>query len=205
MENSAKLHWEKVYETKSPAEVSWTQDMPTTSLDFIHSFDLPKTASIIDVGGGESMLVDHLLEEGFKNITVLDISAKALEKAKQRLGEEADKVNWVVNDITCYEPENKFDLWHDRATFHFLTSKEQVKKYINIVERFVQGYLIIATFSDSGPKKCSGLDIHQYNEETLDALLQNNFSKLHCKREDHLTPFNTKQNFLYCSFKRRNK
>jgi trans-aconitate methyltransferase len=205
MSNSAKQHWEKVYETKSPEEVSWTQAIPQTSLDFIHSFQLPKTASIIDVGGGDSKLVDHLLEEGFENITVLDISAKALDKAKQRLGEKANKVNWIVSDIISYDPENSFYVWHDRAAFHFLTQKEDAEKYIKLVQKIVTGYLIIATFSDSGPKKCSGLNVHQYNEETLEALLKNGFQKLRCIREDHLTPFNTTQNFLFCSFKKRSK
>jgi len=203
MSNLVKQHWEKVYETKSPGEVSWTQTVPQTSLDLIHSFQLSKAARIIDVGGGDSKLVDHLLAEGFEDITVLDISAKALDKAKQRLGERADKVKWIVSDITSFEPENSFEVWHDRAAFHFLTTKEQVEKYISIVHRFVTSYLIIATFSDAGPKKCSGLDIQQYNEETLDALFQKDFLKLNCIRQDHLTPFNTVQNFLYCAFKRK--
>ena len=202
MSASAKKHWETVYETKNAGEVSWTQEIPKTSLDFIHSFNLAKTAKLIDIGGGDSKLVDFLLEEGFEDITVLDISAKALEKAKQRLGDLAGKVKWVVNDITEFEPPTTFDLWHDRATFHFLTNKDQITRYMNTARKAVKGYLTIGTFSDNGPKKCSGLDIKQYNEQTLTAELQNGFDKIRCITEDHITPFNTTQNFLFCSFKR---
>jgi cyclopropane fatty-acyl-phospholipid synthase-like methyltransferase len=202
MNNKTKKHWETVYETKSPDQVSWTQEVPKTSLDFIHSFGLAKTAKLIDVGGGDSKLVDYLLDEGFENITVLDISTKALEKAKQRLGDKAKKVNWIVSDITDFKPNTIFDVWHDRATFHFLTSKEQVTKYMNTARKAVNGYLTIGTFSYSGPKKCSGLNTKQYNEETLAAELQNGFDKIRCVTEDHVTPFDTTQNFLFCSFKR---
>ena len=158
---------------------------------------------MIDIGGGDSKLVDFLLDEGFEDITVLDISAKALEKAKQRLGDLADKVKWIVSDITEFEPTTTFDLWHDRATFHFLTNKEQITRYMNTARKAVKGYLTIGTFSDNGPKKCSGLDIKQYNEQTLTAELQNGFDKIRCITEDHITPFNKTQNFLFCSFKRR--
>jgi SAM-dependent methyltransferase len=188
---------------KQANELSWTQNVPKTSLDFIHSFRLEKTAKIIDIGGGDSKLVDHLLEEGFENITVLDISEKALEKAKQRLGDKAQKINWIVSDITGYEPDIIFDLWHDRATFHFLTTKEQIQKYIQTARKAVRGYLTIGTFSTNGPGKCSGLDIRQYSEETLTTELQNGFEKIQCITEDHITPFQTTQNFLFCSFKRQ--
>ena len=200
---SQKEHWEKVYAAKQPNEVSWTQEIPKTSLAFIHSFNLPKTAKIIDVGGGDSKLVDHLLEEGFTDITVLDISANAIERAKKRLGNKGQQVKWIVRDIIEFEPGSDFDLWHDRATFHFLTTSEQVTKYANIAKRWVKGYLIISTFSKSGPKKCSGLDIKQYSEENLTDEFKNEFEKIECVTEDHITPFNTIQNFLFCSFKRR--
>jgi Methyltransferase domain len=202
MNITRKNHWETVYETKNPDQVSWTQEVPKTSLDFIHSFGLAKTAKIIDIGGGDSKLVDYLLDEGFENITVLDISAIALNKAKQRLGHKAKKVNWVVSDITEFKPNTTFDVWHDRATFHFLTTAEQIATYTNIARHAVTGYLTIGTFSNNGPQKCSGLDIKQYNEETLATELQNGFCKLRCVVEDHTTPFNTTQNFLFCSFKR---
>ena len=199
---SQKEHWEKVYTAKQPNEVSWTQEIPKTSLAFIHSFNLPKTAKIIDVGGGDSKLVDHLLEEGFTDITVLDISANAIERAKKRLGDKSQKVKWVVSDITEFEPGYYFDVWHDRATFHFLTTSEQVIKYADIAKSCVNDYLIIGTFSQSGPKKCSGLGIKQYDEESLTGEFKNEFERIRCVTEDHITPFNTIQNFLFCSFKR---
>ncbi|MBU7571309.1 MAG: class I SAM-dependent methyltransferase [Flavobacterium sp.] len=202
MDTKNKEHWEAVYQNKGPEEVSWTQEIPKTSLNFIHSFNLDKSAKIIDIGGGDSKLVDFLLDEGFENISVLDISAKALEKAKLRLGNRSEKVNWIVSDILDFKPDTTFDVWHDRAAFHFLTTKEQVEKYIEIAQSAVSGYLTIGTFSENGPKKCSGLDIKQYSEETLHTVLKNRFEKLHCIYEDHKTPFNTTQNFLFCSFKR---
>lgn len=195
-------HWNKIYATKQPNEVSWTQEIPTTSLDFIHSFGLPKTAKIIDVGGGESKLVDYLLNEGYENITVLDISKNALDKAKKRLGNKAEKVNWVVSDVTEFKPTTYYDIWHDRATFHFLTTSEQVSKYLDTARNHVNGYMTIGTFSTAGPTKCSGLNIKQYDEQTLTSELENGFEKLKCITEDHTTPFNTTQNFLFCSFKR---
>ncbi|WP_298351797.1 class I SAM-dependent methyltransferase [Runella sp.] len=198
-----KNHWETVYETKNPDQVSWTQDVPTTSLDFIHSFKLPKTAKIIDIGGGDSKLVDFLVNEGFENVTVLDISAKALDKAKKRLGENAKKINWVVSDITDFEPNTTFDVWHDRATFHFLTTTEQVAKYMETARKSVNGFLTIGTFSENGPTKCSGLTIKQYTEDSLTTELKNGFEKIRCLTEDHTTPFQTTQNFLFCSFKRQ--
>ena len=203
MQNSIKKHWEIVYTTKDPNEVSWTQEVPKTSLDFIHSFGLPKSAKIIDIGGGDSKLVDYLLDEGFENITVLDISSKALDKAKQRLGNKANKVNWVVSDIIEFRSDTTFDIWHDRATFHFLTTNAQVEKYMETARNSVSGFLTIGTFSNNGPEKCSGLAIKQYNEETLTSELQNGFAKIRCVTEDHTTPFDTKQNFLFCSFKRQ--
>lgn len=198
-----KYHWETVYETKNPDQVSWTQEVPKISLDFIHSFGLTKKSKIIDIGGGDSKLVDYLLDEGYENITVLDISSKALQKAQNRLGDNAKKINWIVSDITEFEPATTYDIWHDRATFHFLTTSEQVSKYMKTARKSVNGYLTIGTFSENGPTKCSGLDIKQYNEETLTKELNNGFDKIRCVTEDHLTPFNTIQNFLFCSFKRQ--
>jgi len=198
----ASQYWDKIYTIKQPDEVSWTQEIPQTSLDFIHSFGLKKTAKIIDIGGGDSKLVDFLIAEGFENITVLDISVKALERAKQRLGSKSKTVNWVVSDITEFQPDRVFDVWHDRATFHFLTTSEQVEKYMDAARKSVSGYLTIGTFSENGPEKCSGLAIKQYSEETLTTELQNGFNKLRCVTEDHITPFDTTQNFLFCSFKR---
>ncbi len=197
-----KQHWETVYQTKQANEVSWTQETPQTSLDFIRSLNLPKSASIIDIGGGDSKLVDFLLDEGYENLTVLDISATALERAKARLGERAEKVNWIVADITDFKPDTSYDVWHDRAAFHFLTENEQIEKYLNIVHAAVTGFLLIGTFSEDGPKKCSGLEIKQYSGTSLENVFKRDFTKIACKKEDHITPFNTKQNFTFCSFKR---
>lgn len=202
MDKKHQKHWDTVYETKNPDQVSWTQDIPTTSLEFIHSYGLDKTAKIIDIGGGSSKLVDYLLDEGFENITVLDISAKALEKTQERLGDKAHKINWIVADITEFKPDTTFDVWHDRATFHFLTTKDEIEKYMITARKSVNGYLTIGTFSENGPEKCSGLPIKQYNEMTLTSELKNGFDKIRCITEDHTTPFGTTQNFLFCSFKR---
>lgn len=198
-----KNHWENVYETKNPDQVSWTQKKPQTSLDFILSSGLGKDASIIDIGGGDSKLVDFLLEEGYENITVLDISAKSLEKAKKRLGDAAVKVKWIVTDITAFEPTETYDIWHDRAAFHFLTTSEQVSKYIDIAEKNVNNLMILGTFSKNGPTKCSGLDIQQYDEESLSEKFEKSFKKVNCITEDHTTPFDTVQNFVFCSFKKQ--
>lgn len=203
MESDRKKHWDTIYETKEPNQVGWTQEIPKTSLDFIKSFGLTKDANIIDVGGGDSSLVDYLLDEGFENISVLDISAKSLDKAKKRLGDKAEKINWIVCDITEFKPDISYDIWHDRASFHFLISSQQIAKYMKIARKFVKGYLTIGTFSENGPEKCSGLKIKQYTEETLAAELKNGFEKVKCIREDHITPFDTIQNFLFCSFKKQ--
>jgi len=197
-----KNHWENVYETKNPKQVSWTQKKPQTSLDFIKSSGLGKEAKIIDIGGGDSNLVDFLLEEGYENITVLDISAKALEKAQKRLGDSASKVKWIVTDITAFEPAETYDIWHDRAAFHFLTTPEQVSKYIDIAEKNVNNFIILGTFSKNGPTKCSGLYIQQYDEESLSEKFKESFEKIKCITEDHITPFETVQNFVFCSFKK---
>ncbi len=202
MENSIKKHWETVYETKNPEQVSWTQEIPRTSLNFIHSFGLDKKAKIIDIGGGDSKLVDFLLEEGFENITVLDISQKAIEKAQLRLGSKSNKVNWIVSDITQFIPTTPYDFWHDRAAFHFLTSEIDIDKYLEIVKNSVTKNIVLGTFSENGPQKCSGLEIKQYSQETLAKLFQKEFQVIECFTEDHTTPFDTQQNFIYCSFKK---
>jgi len=198
------IHWNNIYQTKSPGQLSWTQDVPVTSLDFVHNFRLPKTARIIDIGGGDSRLVDHLIEEGYRDVTVLDLSAEALQRARHRLGEKAQLAQWIVADVTTFNPAGEYDLWHDRATFHFLTTQPQVATYLSIARRAVHpgGYAVIGTFSDNGPSSCSGLPVRQYSEQALTQELDNGFQKIKCIIEDHRTPFNTLQNFLFCSFKR---
>lgn len=197
-----KEHWEKIYSTKLPHEVSWTQEFPKTSLDFIHNSNLPKTASIIDIGGGDSNLVDHLLNEGYENISVLDISQQALKRAQQRLGYRAEKVDWICSNITEFHSKKTYDFWHDRATFHFLITEQEIQTYLSIAKNAVKKNLTIGTFSKEGPNKCSGLDVHQYSEIELQSELSKGFQKIKCITEVHTTPFNTKQNFLFCSFKK---
>lgn len=202
---SDKEHWEAIYATKTPGEVSWTQNVPGISLAFIHSFNLLKTARIIDIGGGDSRLVDHLVDEGFENITVLDISANALERAKQRLGIKAAKVNWIEEDIRTFKPATSFDVWHDRAAFHFLGTYNEIACYIETAKQSLVpgGYAVIGTFSEQGPEKCSGLPVRRYSESSLAEQLSNDFRKLRCVEEDHVTPFNTRQHFLFCGFQKK--
>jgi len=201
---TSKNHWEKIYSTKKSNEVSWTQETPVTSLDFLHSFNLSKHSPIIDIGGGESRLVDFLLEEGFTDVTVLDISEHALKHAKERLGNRASRVHWIVSDIIEFVPDRKYDVWHDRATFHFLTTENQIQKYVAIASDFIatNGFMTIGTFSENGPTKCSGLAVKQYSELTLYSVLRKHFEKIRCVTEDHVTPFHTLQNFLFCSFRK---
>lgn len=202
---SSKQHWENVYGTKAEHEVSWFQPYPKTSIEFVDLFDLPLDANIIDIGGGDSHFVDALLEKGYKNVWVLDISATAIERAKQRLGSKAADVHWIISDVTDFVPPVQFDLWHDRAAFHFLTTEEQIYKYVSIAEDAVKknGYLILGTFSESGPKKCSGLEIAQYSEVSMSARFELAFERIRCKKVDHSTPFQTVQNFLFCSFRKK--
>lgn len=200
-----KEHWENVFATKAENEVSWFQPYPKTSVELIESFNLPLKANIIDIGGGDSHLVDALLDKGFENIWLLDISANAIERAKNRLGEKAAKVHWVVSDIVDFDPPVQFDCWHDRAAFHFLTTEENINRYVSITGNAIKkdGYLVIGTFSEQGPKKCSGLEIKQYSESSLSARFETSFEKIECFMEDHQTPFNTVQNFLFCSFRKK--
>ena len=199
---SNKNHWETVFQTKTPEQVSWTQETPHSSLKLISSFNQFKDASIIDIGGGDSNLVDHLLIAGYHNITVLDISKNAIERAKKRLGKDAALVNWIVSDINDFSPVESYDIWHDRASFHFLTEPKEIERYIGIAQKKINGYLALGTFSKDGPLKCSGLEITQYNEEDLTEAF-NGFEKLDCFTEDHTTPFDTIQNFTFCSFKKK--
>lgn len=203
--NIKKAHWENVFATKQEMEVSWFQSYPKTSIEFVKLFNLPLDANIIDIGGGDSHFVDALLEEGYQNIWVLDISENALSRAKKRLGEKANKVNWVVSDIIDFIPTVSFDFWHDRAAFHFLTTDENINKYVGIAEKGIKtnGFLVLGTFSETGPNKCSGLEIKQYSETTMSSRFELSFDRVKCITEEHQTPFKTTQNFLFCSFKKK--
>ena len=205
MENfDRKNHWETIYQTKEFNDVSWYQPTPETSLEFITQFNLPKTAKIIDIGGGDSFLVDYLLDLGYQDISVLDISASAIEKAKLRLGEKSNKVKWIVTDITLFKPTEQYDFWHDRAAFHFLTTETDISTYLDTSRDAIRstGIMIIGTFSEQGPKKCSGIEIKQYSESSMTERLKNIFEKINCITIDHKTPFDTIQNFVFCSFKK---
>ncbi|MBL4668423.1 MAG: class I SAM-dependent methyltransferase [Flavobacteriales bacterium] len=197
-----KKHWENIYETKSVNDVSWYQPTPQTSLDFIKESNISFSAKIIDIGGGDSFLVDHLLNLGYTDITVLDISAKAIEKAKTRLKDNANKVKWIIADISNFNPIEQYDIWHDRAAFHFLTDKQEIESYINSTTKGLKenGSLIIGTFSTDGPFKCSGIEIKQYSEKSLEECFSESYRKNKCVIVNHPTPFNTSQNFVFCSF-----
>lgn len=201
-----KTHWENIYTTKELKEVSWFEPVPETSLEFLKKANLPKTAKIIDVGGGDSLLVDHLLDAGYMDITILDISENALERAKTRLGEKAEKVKWVVSDASTFSPAETYDFWHDRAVFHFLTEEKDITNYMKVLSQGVRvgGMLVMGTFSESGPTKCSGIPIKQYSETSMTDRLKAAFEKIRCLTVDHKTPFDTIQNFIFCSFSRKN-
>lgn len=206
MENfDRKKHWEEIYQSKQLNEVSWFQPTPQTSLDFINEFSVSPTAEIIDVGGGDSFLVDHLLDLGHTDITVLDISESALKRAKERLGHRASEVKWIVSDAATFKPTEKYDFWHDRAAFHFLTEEQEIESYLENAQRSVEpdGILVLGTFSEEGPQKCSGIKIKQYSESSMSSRLQKAFKKIKCVTIDHKTPFDTIQNFIFCSFKKR--
>ncbi len=203
MDQHLKTHWEKIYEAKASHELTWAQEVPETSLDFIRSFNLPKTASIIDIGGGDSRLADHLLKEGYTDITVLDISEQSLERAKLRLGEDALRIKWIVGDVRKVRCEHPYELWHDRAAFHFLITEEDVRNYLGKVRNCVKGYMILGTFSTTGPTKCSGLPVHQYSDDQLTRLFMEGFSKIKCINVDHVTPTKAVQNFTFCSFRKK--
>jgi len=198
---NVRTHWEKIYNTKAPDEVSWYRAHLETSLAFIKRSATDRSTSIIDVGGGESTLVDDLLEQGFRNITVLDVSRAAIDVNKTRLGERAKQVHWIVADITQVELEPKaYQVWHDRAVFHFLTEQKQRAAYVRQVARSVKpgGYVIVSTFGPEGPTKCSGLDVLRYDADSLHAEFGTRFRLVESSKEDHHTPLGTTQQFLYC-------
>lgn len=205
MTSSSKAHWENIFSTKAENEVGWFQPYPKTSVAFLDLFDLPLTATIIDVGAGDSHFVDILLDRGYRNIWVLDISAHAIERMQKRLGARAKNIHWVVSDIVDFQPGQTFDFWHDRAAFHFLTTEENIDRYVALAASAIRknGYLILGTFSDQGPKTCSGLAIRQYSEASMSDRFEPGFERIKCVREDHTTPFDTVQQFLFCSFRRR--
>ena len=196
-----KEYWEKVYDTKAPDAVSWYAPHLETSLNLVHQATSNKDSAIIDIGGGEATLVDDLIARGYRDISVLDISQKAIDVARSRIGKPADKVRWYCTDITkATLPQNYFDVWHDRAVFHFLTQEYDRKKYVDQVMRTVKhgGYVIMSTFGPEGPEKCSGLDVVRYDPEHLHGQFGKSFKMINSSTEIHKTPMGTTQQFLYC-------
>ena len=196
-----KQHWDKVYGHKAPNAVSWYAPHLKTSLNLIHQASTDKSAAIIDIGGGESSLVDDLLAEAYQDISVLDISQKAIDVARNRIGDEANKVHWYCADITkATLPQGYFDVWHDRAVFHFLTEEAQRVKYVAQVMSSVKhgGYVIMSTFGPKGPEECSGLGVVRYDTENLHGQFGKTFKLIKSSTELHQTPMGTTQQFLYC-------
>jgi SAM-dependent methyltransferase len=201
---SRSAHWEKVYTTKSENEVSWFQENPALSLELIAMARLTPDAAIVDVGGGASRLVDGLLARGFQNITVLDLSEAALLVAKARLGDQAKRVQWVVADVTTWEPPRTYDLWHDRAAFHFLTDDSARSAYVDRLKKALNrpGHVIIGTFAPDGPERCSGLPVARHDAVSLATTLGAEFELLDTRRHEHVTPWESTQAFQFSTFRR---
>jgi Methylase involved in ubiquinone/menaquinone biosynthesis len=198
---NTKTHWEHIYETKAPTQVSWYQEHAQFSLEYIKNTGIQKRDSIIDVGGGASTLVDDLIADGFQNITVLDVSENALQLARRRLGAKTTVVNWIEADITLADlPHQAYDLWHDRAVFHFLTQAADRQRYVEVVRHSVRkgGHVIVATFAPDGPERCSGLEVVRYSPESLHGEFGEDFEVVDTTHETHHTPFGTEQKFIYC-------
>lgn len=200
-----KEHWERVYSNVAPDRVSWYQPEPLNPLAFVQKFELPFTARIIDVGGGDSFLAERLLEQGYEHITVLDISETAVERARARLGSQAARIKWIVKDILDFVPEERYDLWYDRATFHFFTGTAEIARYVETAKSALhsRGRMIIGTFSEQGSEKCSGIKVRQYSENTLAASFQQGFQKTGCMPLPHQTPSGSVQHFMFCSFQKK--
>ena len=199
-----KNHWEKIYRDKSPLDVSWFQENPALSLRLIEKTRIALDAPIIDVGGGASLLVDRLCEEGFTDIGVLDVSPSALAHAKNRLADKAGRVKWYEADVTSFKPPKQFTLWHDRAVFHFLTSEADRDSYVSVLKKALKpgGHLIIMAFAIDGPIKCSGLNIVQYDAGKLTTELGSGFKLIETGYEVHITPAGKQQKFAYFHYKK---
>ena len=197
-------HWQNVYETKGEQTVSWFQERPDISLDLIHAIGVGKNASIIDVGGGASRLVDALMTEGFNSVSVLDLSEKALVTSKARLGDNGAQVQWIVADITQWEPSQTYKVWHDRAALHFLTDTKDRAAYVERLLKAVDigGHVIIGTFALDGPERCSGLPVVRYDAAALSELLGPSFALIETRRDQHQTPSGVIQRFQFSHFQR---
>jgi trans-aconitate methyltransferase len=200
---SRQAHWEGVYTTKRENEVSWFQDNPAPSLELIAAVGATPATAIIDIGSGASRLVDGLLAKGFRALAVLDLSGAALKAAKSRLGAQAEKVNWIVADATLWEPTEVYDIWHDRAAFHFLTEENDRVAYIERMKKALRagGHAIVATFAPDGPERCSGLSVMRYDAETLGQTLGQEFDLIETRRHSHTTPWGSTQSFQFSVFR----
>ena len=203
-DTSRQAHWENVYATKGENEVSWFQESPAPSLELIVQAGAVSNSAIIDIGGGASRLVDNLIEQEFQDVTVLDLSGAALKAAKARLGARAERVHWIVADATTFEPAKSYDIWHDRAAFHFLTDEKDRTAYIARLKRGLKigGHAIIATFALDGPEKCSGLPVARYDSASLGQALGTAFKLVHAQRHEHATPWDSRQSFQFSVFRR---
>jgi SAM-dependent methyltransferase len=199
-----KAHWENVYTSKGESEVSWFQASPAPSLDLIQLANPAPDAAVIDIGGGASRLVDQLLAGGFRNVAVLDISEAALEAAKARLGDKAAQAQWIVADVTRWQPTHSFDIWHDRAAFHFLTTGIERAAYVDRLRQAIRpgGHVIIGTFALDGPERCSGLAVHRYDPARLGDVLGVDFQLVHTRSHEHATPWAAIQRFQFSVFRR---
>ncbi len=199
MSDSRRAHWQDVYGSKDPTEVSWYQPVPEQSLRLIRETGSARSEPVLDVGGGASTLVDHLLQEGYSDVSVLDISGKALERSRARLGKFADAVDWIEADVTTFAPARQYALWHDRAVFHFLTDPADRQSYVEAANRAIasNGYLVLATFGPEGPQRCSGLEVRRYSAERLQDLFGDHFHLGGHHLEEHFTPMGSIQQFLY--------
>lgn len=200
-----KTHWEAVYKDPEKIDHTWTQHVPELSLTLIDQLQLAKDAPIIDVGGGDSTLVDHLLERGYTNVTVLDISKHALTRSQKRLGKKSKLVNWICSDVLESKLEQQYKLWIDRATFHFLQNPVERKLYNEIVDQHTEAdsNLILATFNENGPEKCSGLIVTRYSAYSLSDVFKQSFDRKRVILEDHVTPSGSLQKFIYVLFQKR--
>jgi len=195
-------YWNKVYEAKGENAVSWFQSNPEPSLELIRRYAPDRLAAVIDIGGGASRLIDHLAANGFSSLTVLDISSEAIAIARHRIGDNAYAIKWINSDVTQWSSNDVYDVWHDRAVFHFLTDRHDQAAYIQSLKRALKagGYLVIGTFALDGPEKCSGLPVMKHSPETLHNLFGKEFHLLYSQKHLHQTPSQSFQNFQYCVF-----
>ncbi len=204
MDSAAQAHWQDVYQRQEPQRASWHEAVPATSLAYIEAANLPADAAILEAGGGTSALAGELLERGYTDVTVADISTSAIERSRANLGAAADRITWLHADLCSHQFDRRYDLWHDRAVLHFMVAEEERDHYLSVLRAAIRpgGHLIIATFGPEGPTSCSNLPVRRYNAEELLALLAGQFELLHSQLLDHETPSGSAQQFLFAHFVR---